>query len=104
MPQQVPTVSASELPEDAVVEVPSLVGEHGAAPLPAAAPTAHQLGLMSAVKAVEQETVRAALHRDRGAALRAFTLHPLVDSAHAAAAVLAGYEEAFPDLRAGWRS
>jgi 6-phospho-beta-glucosidase len=80
------------------------VTAEGASPLPAAALSAHQLGLMGAVKAVEQETVRAAVHGDRDAALRAFTLHPLIDSAHAAAAVLAGYEEAFPALRAGWRS
>ncbi len=93
-----------ELPRDAVIEVPSRVSAEGASPLPTGVLSAHQLGLMSAVKAVEQETVKAAVHGDRDAALRAFTLHPLIDSAHAAAAVLAGYEEAFPALRAGWRS
>jgi 6-phospho-beta-glucosidase len=93
------------LPADAVVEVPARVSAAGAEPLPAAGPpTGHQLGLMSAVKAVEQETVRAAVHGERDAALRAFSLHPLIDSAHAAAAVLAGYEQAFPALPAGWRS
>jgi 6-phospho-beta-glucosidase len=92
------------LPADAVVEVPARVSADGAEPLPAAGPpTAHQLGLMSAVKAVEQETVRAAVQGDRSAALRAFSLHPLIDSAHAAAAVLAGYERAFPALPAGWQ-
>ncbi|MHA7239849.1 family 4 glycosyl hydrolase [Arthrobacter sp. TMS1-12-1] len=90
------------LPADAVVEVPSVVDADGAHPLPAAPPTPHQLGLMAAVKSVEQDTVRAAVHRDRDAALRAFAGHPLVDSFHAATRVLAGYEEAFPALRASW--
>ncbi len=91
-----------ELPEDAVVEVPSVVDGTGAHPLPAARLTAHQLGLMAAVKAVEQHTVHAAVHRDRDAALRALAGHPLVDSFHAAGKVLAGYEEAFPALKASW--
>ncbi|MDQ0735740.1 family 4 glycosyl hydrolase [Arthrobacter agilis] len=90
------------LPADAVVEVPSVVDAAGARPLPAAPLTAHQLGLMAAVKAVEQDTVRAAVHRDRDAALRALAGHPLVDSFHAARAALAGYEEAFPALKASW--
>ncbi|WP_104179261.1 6-phospho-beta-glucosidase [Arthrobacter sp. B0490] len=90
------------LPEDAVVEVPSVVDATGAHPLPAAPLTPHQLGLMSAVKAVEQDTIRAAVHGDRDAALRAFAGHPLVDSFHAAGRALAGYEEAFPALRESW--
>ncbi|WP_043440729.1 family 4 glycosyl hydrolase [Arthrobacter sp. L77] len=90
------------LPADAVVEVPSVVDADGARPLPAAPLSAHQLGLMAAVKAVEQDTVRAAVHRDRDAALRAFAGHPLVDSFHAATRVLVGYEEAFPALKASW--
>ncbi|MEG9249008.1 6-phospho-beta-glucosidase [Arthrobacter sp. Soc17.1.1.1] len=91
-----------ELPADAVVEVPSVVDATGAHPLPAAPLTLHQLGLMAAVKAVEQDTVRAAVHGDRDAALRALAGHPLVDSFHAAGRVLTGYEEAFPALRASW--
>jgi 6-phospho-beta-glucosidase len=94
------TVSA--LPEDAVIEVPAVVDASGAHPLPTTAPSPHQLGLMAAVKGVEQDTIRAAVHGDRDAALRAFALHPLVDSFHAASRVLAGYENAFPALRASW--
>ncbi|BBE23585.1 6-phospho-beta-glucosidase [Arthrobacter sp. MN05-02] len=90
------------LPPDAVVEVPSVVDSSGARPLAAAPLTLHQLGLMADVKAVEQHTVRAAVHGDRDSALRALAGHPLVDSFHAAARVLAGYEEAFPALRASW--
>ncbi|KNC16329.1 6-phospho-beta-glucosidase [Arthrobacter sp. RIT-PI-e] len=92
-----------ELPPEAVVEVPSVVDAAGARPLPAGRLTQHQLGLMAAVKAVEQHTVRAAVHRDRDAALLALAGHPLVDSFHAAGRVLRGYEEAFPRLRASWR-
>ena len=95
-----PTVAA--LPEDAVIEVPAIVDASGARALPTAAPSEHQLGLMAAVKSVERDTIRAAVHGDRDAALRAFAFHPLVDSFHAAAKVLAGYEDAFPDLRASW--
>lgn len=91
-----------ELPADAVVEVPSVVDGDGARPLPAAPLAPDQLGLMAAVKAVEQDTIRAAVQRDRDAALRAFAGHPLVDSFHAAVRVLAGYEEAFPALKASW--
>jgi 6-phospho-beta-glucosidase len=90
------------LPADAVVEVPSVVDAAGAHPLPAAPLTLHQLGLMAAVKAVEQDTVHAAVRGDRDAALRALAGHPLVDSFHAAGRVLTGYEEAFPALRASW--
>ena len=92
-----------ELAEDAVVEVPSVVDAHGARPLPTAPLTQHQLGLMAAVKAVERHTIRAAVHRDRNAAVLAFAEHPLVDSFHAAVRVLKDYEEAFPGLKASWR-
>lgn len=90
------------LPADGVIEVPAVVDATGAHALPAAPPTPHQLGLMAAVKGVEQDTIRAAVHGDRDAALRAFALHPLVDSFHAARRVLTAYEEAFPALRASW--
>jgi 6-phospho-beta-glucosidase len=92
------------LPEDAVVEVPSVVDADGARPLPAAPLTQHQLGLLAAVKAVEQHTIRAAVQRDRDAAVLALAEHPLVDSFHAAVRVLTGYEEAFPGLKASWRA
>ena len=91
------------LPADAVVEVPCTVTPDGAAPLPQSAPTAEQLGLLRRVKEVEQLTVRAATHGDRSAAVEAFSRHPLVNSADLGAALLAGYEHAFPALGALWR-
>jgi len=82
------------LPADTVIEVPCRVDADGAVPLPVAAPTAHQLGLMSAVRACERDIADAALiaaawpgARAGGAgalALRAFASHPLVGSLDAA--------------------
>ncbi|WP_299167159.1 6-phospho-beta-glucosidase [uncultured Arthrobacter sp.] len=92
-----------QLPPDAVVEVPARVDGTGAAPLLVGTPTPHQLGLMSLVKAVEQDVIAAVVHGDRSLAVRAFALHPLIDSAHTAQRLLRGYENAFPRLRSLWR-
>jgi 6-phospho-beta-glucosidase len=91
------------LPADAVVEVPCTVTADGAVPLPQAEPGRGQLDLLRQVKQVEQLTVGAATHGDRAAALDAFARHPLVDSPDLAAALLAGYERAFPALKELWR-
>jgi 6-phospho-beta-glucosidase len=91
------------LPADAVVEVPCTVTPDGALPLPQSAPDPEQLALLQRVKRVEQLTVRAATQGDRAAAVDAFSRHPLVDSAVLGAALLAGYERAFPGLGALWR-
>ncbi|MFI5084440.1 MAG: 6-phospho-beta-glucosidase [Actinomycetales bacterium] len=96
------TVAA--LPGRAVIEVPCRIDGTGARPLPRPAPTLHQLGLMSALKAVEAAVVDAAVNGSRDSALRAFTLHPLVDSAAVAGALLSGYEHAFPALPLLWRT
>ncbi|OMH23104.1 6-phospho-beta-glucosidase [Tersicoccus phoenicis] len=96
-------LAVTGLPADAVVEVPCRVDGRGAVPLHIGrTPSLHQLGLLTAVKAVERETVTAVTERDRDAALRAFALHPLVDSAHVARRVLADYEQAFPALSRLW--
>lgn len=68
------------LPDDAVVEVPTLVDSNGARPLTTQAPGLHQVGLMQQEKAVHRHAIRAAMHGDRTEALMAFALHPLVDS------------------------
>jgi len=90
------------LPEDAVVEVPCAVTAEGAFPLPQQRPDTPQLQLLQRVKEVERFTVRAAATGDRTAALEAFARHPLVDSPELAAKLLAGYEQAFPDLGKNW--
>ncbi|REK90269.1 6-phospho-beta-glucosidase [Streptomyces inhibens] len=77
-----------QLAPDAIVETVCEVGAHGARPLPCAPLREDQLGLMLQVKAVERAAVEAATFKDRGAALRALALHPLVDSPAVAARIL----------------
>jgi 6-phospho-beta-glucosidase len=88
----------SQLPSQAIVELPSVVDGRGARPHPAAPFDAHQLGLVSSLRAVEEATVEAATTGSRDAALLALTVHPLVDSAGVARALLEGYEHAHPQL------
>lgn len=103
-----PKAAIPGLPADAVVEVPCDVTPDGAVPLPQSAPGPEQLALLRRVKEVEQLTVRAATHGDRDAAVEAFSRHPLVDSPgldshRLGAALLTGYERAFPALGTLWR-
>ena len=91
------------LPADAVVEVPCMVTSDGAVPVPQDRPADAQLALMQRVKEVERLTVSAAVHGRRDDAVRAFALHPLIDSGALAVELLAGYEAAFPALRLLWR-
>jgi 6-phospho-beta-glucosidase len=88
------------LPDDAVVEVPALVDANGVQPLSTESPDLHQLGLMQQVKAVERHTIAAALGGDREEALKAFALHPLVDSVAVARQLLDGYIERIPEVAA----
>lgn len=80
-----------QLPGDAVVEVPTLVDGAGAHPRAQPPLDDHQLSLVSALRAVETATAEAAASGSRRAALRAFTVHPLVDSAAVARELLDGY-------------
>jgi len=79
------------LDADAVVEVPTVVDASGVHPLPTAAPDMSQLGLMQQVKAVERLTIEAATTGSADAMLRAFALHPLVDSISVARRLAAAY-------------
>jgi 6-phospho-beta-glucosidase len=87
------------LPPDMAIEVPCRVDASGAVPLPVSAPSAHQLGLMAAVRSCERDIADAALTaagaaaRAQALALRAFAAHPLVgslDAARSLAAALTG--------------
>jgi 6-phospho-beta-glucosidase len=98
----VPQPAIPGLPADAVVEVPCTVTPAGAAPLPQQAPAGPQLGLLRQVKDVERLTVLAASTGGREAAVQAFARHPLVASQDLATELLAGYEQAFPDLGKIW--
>jgi 6-phospho-beta-glucosidase len=83
------------LPPDMVIEVPCRVDANGPVPLPVSAPSAHQLGLMSVVRASERDIADAALmaadarEQADALALRAFASHPLVGSLDAARALAA---------------
>ncbi|MDT0214555.1 6-phospho-beta-glucosidase [Rothia sp. ARF10] len=88
------------LPEGAVVEIPCVVDRDGprAATLPPV--EGHMLGLMQQVKAVERFVIEAATTGSPDAALKAFALHPLVDSVSTARALLEGYRRAHPEIEA----
>lgn len=73
-----------DLPEDAVVEIPCVVDRTGARPIPAGPMPPEIRGLVQAVKAYEQLTIRAAVDGDDRVALLALTAHPLVPSFDAA--------------------
>jgi 6-phospho-beta-glucosidase len=81
------------LPAEAVVEVPCLVGPHGVAPLATTPLPGAMLGLLQQVKAVEQDTIEAAVTGSPTLALRAFAQHPLVDSVGVAEELLAAYRQ-----------
>ena len=86
------------LPPEAVVEVPCIVDTDGPRPLATLPLAGHQLGLVQQVKAVEQLTIEAARSRSASLALKAFALHPLVDSVSTARVLLQGYRDRHPDL------
>ena len=79
------------LPPEAVIEVPCTVDGRGVRPLPVAAPTGHQLGLMQQVKTVEQLIIEAAVQHRRDLALQALALHPVVNSTSVADQLLQAY-------------
>ncbi|MFE1961101.1 6-phospho-beta-glucosidase [Streptomyces sp. NPDC059479] len=86
------------LDEDAVIEVPCLVDANGAHPLSVAPLPDHATGLVCAVKAVEREVLAAAGSGSRATAVKAFALHPLVDSVTVAHHLVDGYTKAHPGL------
>ena len=87
------------VPPEAVVEVPCTVDADGPHPLATLPLAGHQLGLVQQVKAVEQLSIEAARSRSAPLALKAFALHPLVDSVSTAKVLLQGYRDRIPDLR-----
>ncbi|MFF9061887.1 6-phospho-beta-glucosidase [Streptomyces sp. NPDC101213] len=88
----------SVLDRDAVVEVPCLVDANGAHPVAAAPLPEHATGLVCAVKGVEREVLAAAGSGSRADAVRAFALHPLVDSVNVARRLVEGYTAVHPGL------
>ncbi|MFF4172911.1 6-phospho-beta-glucosidase [Streptomyces sp. NPDC001744] len=88
----------SVLDADAVVEVPCLVDANGARPVAAAPLPYHAVGLVTAVKAVEREVLAAAESGSRETAVKAFALHPLVDSVTVARRLVEAYAAEHPGL------
>jgi len=77
------------LPNDACIEVNCVVESHHVTPLQVGEVSPQIRGLLQVVKAYEELTVEAAVHGDKGTALQALTLHPLIPSAERAKEVLA---------------
>ncbi|MET9515018.1 6-phospho-beta-glucosidase [Streptomyces sp. NPDC002994] len=88
----------SLLDEAAVIEVPCLVEATGARPVAVSPLTGHEAGLVAAVKAVERCVLEAAESGSARAAVKAFALHPLVDSVGVARKLLDGYRSVHPGL------
>ncbi|MEU1076683.1 MULTISPECIES: 6-phospho-beta-glucosidase [unclassified Streptomyces] len=90
--------SLHALDAEAVVEIPCRVDASGPRALPVTQLTGHEAGLVSAVKAVERCVLEAAEGGSARAAVKAFALHPLVDSVQVAHRLLDGYRDAHPGL------
>ncbi|MET7617757.1 6-phospho-beta-glucosidase [Streptomyces sp. NPDC005408] len=88
----------SALDEEAVVEVPCFVDANGAHPAPVSPLPLHATGLVCSVKAVEREVLAAADSGSRTTAVKAFALHPLVDSVTVARRLVDGYTSVHPAL------
>ncbi|MGJ0204996.1 6-phospho-beta-glucosidase [Leucobacter sp. gxy201] len=88
------------LPDEAVIEVPCRVDAAGVHPQRVAEVAGDMLGLMQQVKAAEQLTLEASLHRDARLAWRGIAAHPLVDSVAVARQLFDAYRERIPGVRA----
>jgi len=88
----------SVLDEEAVIEVPCVVDANGAHPLAVSQLPLHATGLVCSVKAVEREVLAAAESGSHATAVKAFALHPLVDSVAVARRLVEGYTRAHPGL------
>lgn len=89
------------LPDDVVVEVPTLVDGNGVHPLNVGEqPTMDQIGLMQQVRQAERHAAKAGIEGSENEALLAFALHPLVQSVPIARKLLSGYRKAIPEMDA----
>jgi 6-phospho-beta-glucosidase len=79
------------LDEEAIVEVPCLIGKGGIVPAAIGTVPLSAQGLILAVRAAERTAIDAALSGSRSLAVKALALHPLVPSVTVAERILAGY-------------
>jgi 6-phospho-beta-glucosidase len=89
-----------ELPPDSIIEVPSVIDATGAHPLAIPPPDLHQGGLMHQVKMTDRLAIEAALTGAHDLAIKAFGLHPLVDSLEVARELFEAYRAAIPEFGA----
>ncbi len=92
-----------DLPLDAVIETPCLVGPGGPRPVGGGPLPLAVRGLVQQVKAYEQLTIEAAVTGDRHTALLALLNHPLVPGVKAAQGLLADILEANREYLPGFR-
>lgn len=76
------------LDDDVSVEVPALIGAHGAKAIPQGAPESSFRGLLQLIKAYESQTVAAAVTGSRETAFQAILSHPLTPGADACRVLL----------------
>jgi len=86
------------LDEEAVVEVPCVVGRGGAVPVAIGSVPMEAQALILAVRAAERAAIEAALSGSRRMAVHALALHPLVPSAEVAERILRRHLIAQPQL------
>lgn len=76
------------LPDDAIVEVSSLISAKGAEPLAFGELKSHERGWLQLMKAMEECVIDAALTGDYGMARQAFNINPLVENGEESVKVL----------------
>jgi 6-phospho-beta-glucosidase len=86
------------LDEDAIVEVPCVIGRGGVVPVAIGTVPMDAQGLILSVRAAERAAIDAALSGSRSMAIRALALHPLVPSVDVATRILDGHLAAEPPL------
>jgi 6-phospho-beta-glucosidase len=91
------------LDEDAIVEVPCVVGRGGIVPAAIGKVPIETQGLMLQVRAADRAAIDAALSGSRHLAIKALALHPLVHSVQMATRILDGYMAGQPALQAALR-
>src|SRR5690242_8380610 len=86
------------LDEEAVVEVPCIIGRGGVVPAAIGSVPLDAQGLILAVRAAERTAIEAALSGSRSLAIKALALHPLVPSVEVASRILDAYIAGQPGL------
>jgi 6-phospho-beta-glucosidase len=87
-----------ELNDEAVVEVPCTINQHGIQPRHGKPVAKDMLGLMTQVKSSEQLILRATEEGSFDLAWRAFATHPLIDSVKIGKQLLVDYSEQIPEI------